>query len=168
MADWLIPVVVGAALALSREPKISPPPPMQPSPPPDAARWIWPVVGGFITDVFGWRVHPIFGYQHLHDGIDIGIPMRTPVRAVAFGTVVLAGWNGGYGRTIKIEHPGGVTTLYGHLDGILVAQGQIVGSGEAIAVSGNTGNSTGPHLHFGVYLGGEPVDPMPLLPGGGP
>lgn len=123
----------------------------------------WPAVG-VLTDFFGWRVHPVYGTENYHDGMDIGVPKGTPVRAAAAGTVIMASWYGGYGNAIKIDHGGGVVTLYAHLSSIGVEVGQKVAAGANIGYSGNTGTSTGPHLHFTVMVGGSPVDPQSWLP----
>jgi murein DD-endopeptidase MepM/ murein hydrolase activator NlpD len=101
-----------------------------------------------ITSPFGWRTHPITGSRRFHAGIDIGAPMGAPVVAVASGTIVSAGWNGGYGKAITIQHNGVQQTLYGHLSEIFVQPGQTIERGTVIGRVGSTGNSTGPHLHF--------------------
>jgi len=100
------------------------------------------------TSSFGWRMHPITGNRRFHSGIDIGAPMGAPVVAAGSGTVVSAGWLGGYGKTITIEHNGVQQTLYGHLSEIFVQPGQNIEQGTVIGRVGSTGNSTGPHLHF--------------------
>jgi len=123
----------------------------------------WPVYGD-ITDWFGWRWHPVYGGNHFHDGIDIGVYYGTPVSAVARGRVTYVGWMGGYGITVKIDHGDGVETMYTHLSEAIVSWGDTVNGGETIAYSGNTGTSTGPHLHFTVLVDGSPVDPMSWLP----
>jgi len=124
---------------------------------------IWPAYGG-TTDEFGWRVHPVTGVWHLHDGLDIDVAYGTPVAAVESGTVTSAGWLGGYGIAVKIDHGNGITTMYAHLSSTAVSVGDWVERGELIGYSGSTGNSTGPHLHFTVLVGGEPVDPRGWLP----
>jgi murein DD-endopeptidase MepM/ murein hydrolase activator NlpD len=101
-----------------------------------------------ITSPFGWRTHPITGSRRFHAGVDIGAPMGAPVVAVASGTIVSAGWNGGYGKAITIQHNGVQQTLYGHLSEVFVQPGQIIERGTVIGRVGSTGNSTGPHLHF--------------------
>jgi murein DD-endopeptidase MepM/ murein hydrolase activator NlpD len=101
-----------------------------------------------ITSPFGWRTHPITGSRRFHAGVDIGAPMGAPVVAVASGTIVSAGWNGGYGKAITIQHNGVQQTLYGHLSEIFVQPGQTIERGTVIGRVGSTGNSTGPHLHF--------------------
>lgn len=118
---------------------------------------------GPISSPFGWRVHPIFHTRRLHSGIDIGASYGSPVRAGASGTVAVAGVISGYGNAIVIDHGGGIATLYGHLSRFKVRVGQTVSAGATIGAVGNTGNSTGPHLHFEVRVQGVPVDPMPYL-----
>ena len=118
---------------------------------------------GPISSPFGWRVHPIFHTRRLHTGIDIGASYGSPVRAGASGTVAVAGVISGYGNAIVIDHGGGIATLYGHLSRFGVRVGQSVTGGATIGAVGNTGNSTGPHLHFEVRVQGVPVDPMPYL-----
>jgi murein DD-endopeptidase MepM/ murein hydrolase activator NlpD len=101
-----------------------------------------------ITSPFGWRTHPITGSRRFHAGVDIGAPMGAPVVAAASGTVVSAGWQGGYGKAITIQHNGVQQTLYGHLSEVFVQPGQTIERGTVIGRVGSTGNSTGPHLHF--------------------
>ena len=123
---------------------------------------IWPV-GGTITSEFGWRTHPITGTQKYHSGIDIGADYGDAICAAQSGTVEYAGWISGYGNTVIINHGGGITTLYGHNQSLAVSVGQTVSQGETIAYCGSTGNSTGPHCHFEVRSGGEPVSPYSYL-----
>lgn len=101
-----------------------------------------------ITSRFGWRTHPLTGTRRFHSGIDIGAPSGTPVVATATGTVVSAGWNGGYGKAVVIQHNDTQQTLYGHLSEIAVQPGQQITQGTVLGLVGSTGNSTGPHLHF--------------------
>ncbi|WP_309732302.1 M23 family metallopeptidase [Chamaesiphon sp. OTE_75_metabat_556] len=101
-----------------------------------------------ISSRFGWRTHPLTGSRRFHSGIDIAAPSGTPVVATATGTVVSAGWNGGYGKAIVIQHSDTQQTLYGHLSEISVQPGQQIAQGTVIGLVGSTGNSTGPHLHF--------------------
>jgi murein DD-endopeptidase MepM/ murein hydrolase activator NlpD len=102
-----------------------------------------------ITSRFGWRTHPLTGARRFHSGVDIGAPTGTPVVATVSGTVVSAGWNGGYGKAVTIEQPDGERqTLYGHLSQISVQTGQWIEQGTVLGLVGSTGNSTGPHLHL--------------------
>ena len=123
----------------------------------------WPV-NGEITSPFGWRVHPIWGTQIFHAGLDIGADYGDPVHAADSGTVVFAGWMGGYGNAVMIDHGGGMVTLYGHNSSITVGEGEQVSKGQTIALAGSTGNSTGPHCHFEVRIHGEVVSPLQYLP----
>jgi murein DD-endopeptidase MepM/ murein hydrolase activator NlpD len=100
------------------------------------------------TSSFGWRIHPISGSRRFHSGVDIGAPMGAPVVAAGTGTIVSAGWFGGYGKAIVIQHNGIQQTLYGHLSEVFVQPGQKIEQGTVIGRVGSTGNSTGPHLHF--------------------
>lgn len=116
-----------------------------------------------ITSNFGWRRHPILGSSRFHAGIDFGASYGSTIRAAEGGTVIFAGWYGGYGNAVIINHGSGITTLYGHSSKLYVTEGQSVQPGVAIATVGSTGLSTGPHLHFEVRKNGEPVDPMLYL-----
>lgn len=124
---------------------------------------IWPVKGR-ISSGYGNRVHPIFKSNHFHGGIDIAVNNGTPVLAAAGGKVTRAGWVSGFGNTVVLDHGNGVTTLYAHNSRILVKVGQMVHVGQSIAKSGNTGQSTGPHLDFRVMLNEQTVNPMLYLP----
>ena len=124
--------------------------------------FIWPC-NGPITSPFGYRTHPIFGTTIYHAGIDIGVDYGTPIHAADSGTVILAGWCGGYGNAVIIDHGNGLQTLYGHNTSVAVSEGQAVSQGEVIAYAGSTGYSTGPHCHFEVRENGEAVDPMGYL-----
>jgi murein DD-endopeptidase MepM/ murein hydrolase activator NlpD len=122
----------------------------------------WPVTG-VITSPFGWRKSPFGGAPDFHQGLDIGASTGTPVTAAASGTIISAGWYGGYGNYILIDHGGGMSTGYGHLSRIFVSNGQQVQRGQAIGAVGSTGLSTGPHLHFEVRISGKTVDPTAYL-----
>jgi len=115
---------------------------------------------GPITSPFGNRMHPILGYVRFHSGLDFGADYGSPIFAAQAGTVILAGWYGGYGQAVLIDHGGGVTTLYGHTSDLYVSEGDTVQRGQAIATIGSSGLSTGPHLHFEVRVSGEPVNPI--------
>lgn len=121
-----------------------------------APHFIWPVHGP-ITSPFGMR------WGVLHPGIDIGVPIGTPVHASAAGTVVWCGWMQGYGNFVVIDHGGGYATAYGHNSRIEVKCGEDVSQGQVIAYSGCTGFCTGPHVHFEVRVNGTPVDPLNYL-----
>lgn len=119
----------------------------------------------YMFPVTNWNVTSNFGYRwgRLHAGTDVGVPIGTTVRASRGGQVITAGWVGGYGNCVIIDHGDGVATRYGHLSEVTVSVGQYVDQGEQIALSGNTGRSTGPHLHFEIRINGEAVDPLPYL-----
>jgi murein DD-endopeptidase MepM/ murein hydrolase activator NlpD len=119
--------------------------------------------GGEITSGFGWRMHPILGYERFHSGMDFGSDYGSPIYAAEAGVVLFAGWYGGYGNTVIIDHGSGLTTLYGHASEIYVAEGQSVTRGQPVAAIGSSGLSTGPHLHFEVRANGDPVDPAAYL-----
>jgi murein DD-endopeptidase MepM/ murein hydrolase activator NlpD len=117
---------------------------------------IWPISGP-VTSGFGYR------WGRLHAGVDIAVPIGTPIRAAASGRVAIAGWVGGYGNYTCIQHSGSLSTCYGHQNSIGVSVGSSVTQGQVIGASGNTGHSTGPHLHFETRINGNPVDPMGYL-----
>ena len=127
-----------------------------------SGQFIWPI-NGPITSPFGWRVHPIFGSEYFHSGIDIAGDYGDSIHAAAAGTVIYAGWISGYGNAVIINHGGGVQTLYGHNQSLNVSEGQQVSQGQVISYCGSTGNSTGPHCHFEVRVNGEPVNPLNYL-----
>ncbi|MEH1849257.1 MAG: peptidoglycan DD-metalloendopeptidase family protein [Nostoc sp.] len=112
---------------------------------------------------FGWRIHPILGYRRFHAGLDFAASYGSTIRAADSGRVIFAGWYGGYGRAVIIDHGNGMTTLYGHTSELYVSEGQAVERGQAIGAVGSTGFSTGPHLHFEVRRNGTPVDPANYL-----
>ncbi len=123
-------------------------------------RFVHPIAGYPMTSRYGYRIHPIFGTRRLHTGQDYGAPTGTPIRAADDGVVIEAGWMGGYGKCVMIDHGKGIATLYGHTSAFYVRPGQGVKKGQVIAAIGTTGNSTGPHLHLEVRQNGTPVDPM--------
>lgn len=122
----------------------------------------WPVVGP-ITSGYGYRQDPTGYSGFFHEGIDIGVPQGTPIHAAEAGTVTFSGWRGAYGNCVIIDHGGGIVTLYGHNSGLAVSAGQTVSRGQTIAYCGSTGNSTGPHCHFTVFVNGSYVNPMGYL-----
>ncbi|WP_421072095.1 LysM peptidoglycan-binding domain-containing M23 family metallopeptidase [Pelotomaculum propionicicum] len=122
-----------------------------------SVRLAWPCDGGVVSS-FGMR------WGRMHEGIDLDASYGSDVVAVAGGTVVDAGWDGGYGMKVEISHGGGLVTRYAHLSKIYADLGDSVDRGETIGLVGSTGNSTGPHLHLETIVGGEPQDPLDFLP----
>ena len=118
-----------------------------------------PVPGG-VTSGFGMRFHPILNYSRMHQGVDLRASYGTPIVAVADGRVEFAGWHGGHGNAVALNHGGGTETWYGHMSRILVRPGQSVHRGQEIGLVGSTGLSTGPHLHFEVHRNGIAVNPL--------
>jgi murein DD-endopeptidase MepM/ murein hydrolase activator NlpD len=124
---------------------------------------VWPVAGK-LESGFGGRSNPFGGRSYeFHSGQDIDAPPGAPVVAGASGKVAFVGWQNGYGQLVVIDHGGGLTTRYGHLSHIDVAQGQMVARSELIGRVGSTGRSTGPHLHYEVRINDEPVNPLQYL-----
>ncbi len=127
---------------------------------------IWPLAdngNGFIASGFGSRRDPFTGRQAFHEGIDIGVWYGTPVLATADGVVTYSGWRTGYGYTVDIDHGYGFKTRYAHNGELLVSTGQEVKRGDVIAKSGNSGRSTGPHLHYEVHVNGVPKNPLDFI-----
>lgn len=128
---------------------------------------VTPFIGRFmrpvdarVTSGFGMRFHPILHIYRLHAGIDFGTPVGTPVRSAAPGEVVAATSMRGFGNVVIVDHGGGISTVYGHLSRIGVRTGERLAQGQVLGASGNSGLSTGPHLHWEVHVGGRAVDPM--------
>jgi len=130
---------------------------------------LMPVSHAVLTQPFGCttlEIEPVSAAcpgGHFHSGIDLAAPLDTPVHAATGGVVAMHRERGGYGLYIVVMHDPRLSTLYAHLDWPLVQPGDVVTAGQAIALMGSTGNSTGPHLHFEVRIAGIPVDPLPLL-----
>lgn len=116
--------------------------------------WVRPLHGTHITSGFGYR------WDRLHAGVDFGAPIGTPIYAASNGTVLATGPVSGFGQWVKLQHPGNITTVYGHISRATVTVGQAVQTGQLIAYSGNEGHSTGPHLYFETRSGDSPVDPV--------
>jgi murein DD-endopeptidase MepM/ murein hydrolase activator NlpD len=120
-------------------------------------------VSARVSSGFGSRFHPIDRKMKFHGGLDLAVPTGTKVKAAADGIVKFAGVQGGYGNLVVIEHPDGRETRYGHLKQILVSEGEKVSAGQQFALSGSTGKSTGPHLHFEVRENGQVVNPLKIM-----
>lgn len=123
--------------------------------------FLWPL-RGVISSAFGPR------WGRMHEGVDIAAPLGTTIRAAAPGVVERAGWEPGYGRVVVLRHSFGLETVYAHASRILVGPGEAVAAGQPLALVGQSGDATGPHLHFEVRIAGTPKDPLPLLRAGGP
>ncbi|NOY64538.1 MAG: M23 family metallopeptidase, partial [Nitrospirae bacterium] len=122
-----------------------------------------PVDKGYISSNFGWRIHPKTHKRLFHTGVDVAAWPGTPVRATADGIVSFAGWSGGSGKLVVIEHGFGYTTCYAHNRKIVVKVGQKVKRGDIIAYVGSTGNTTGPHVHYEVWIDKKPVNPKTFI-----
>ncbi len=130
---------------------------------PTGSAWMmWPSYTKVLTSKFGPRYLSLYGYTRSHNGVDVGAAYGTAIWAAAGGTVISAGWNGGYGNCVMINHGNGYTTLYGHMSRIAASAGQTVSMGQVIGYIGSTGNSTGPHLHFEIRASatGTPINPL--------
>jgi murein DD-endopeptidase MepM/ murein hydrolase activator NlpD len=123
---------------------------------------IWPT-DGRLTSTFGWRLHPVLGINMFHEGLDIANKAWTPVYATADGKVKFRGVRDDYGNAIILQHGNNLETLYGHLNKILISQGDIVRRGQLIGYMGNTGRSTGPHLHYEVHIDGRLANPLSYI-----
>jgi murein DD-endopeptidase MepM/ murein hydrolase activator NlpD len=141
---------VGEASATSREA-------------PGVIAFAWPVAALGINSLFGERIDPIDGVRRFHAGVDLDASYGTLVHATADGTVVFASRHLGHGRQVVVEHAGGFRSVYSHLSQLFVDAGAFVRSGQTLGRLGNSGRSTGPHLHFEIHRFGEPVDPVTLL-----
>ena len=131
-----------------------------------ASGWASPFPGSHSSDEYGMRVNPVSGAYILHSGIDLvynGGTCGAVVYAAAEGLVNYAGYNGGYGNFIRIDHGGGIATAYGHNTSLLVGNGSYVSVGQPIAYAGTTGNSTGCHVHFEVRENGTAINPRPFM-----
>ena len=127
-------------------------------------KFCWPAPSYVrISSPYGYRIHPIFGTKKFHSGVDLAAPGGSNILAATDGVVKMAGWNGGYGNCVIVDHGGGVSTLYGHAQRLCVSKGQSVTRGQVIAKVGTTGNSTGNHLHFEVLINGKTTDPMAYI-----
>ncbi|MFC4768138.1 peptidoglycan DD-metalloendopeptidase family protein [Effusibacillus consociatus] len=125
---------------------------------------IWPTGSRNITSDFGYRKDPFGGFYTLHTGLDISGSHGSTIVSTADGIVTVAGWDGGYGISVVIDHRNGILTRYGHLSAVSVKAGQAVKKGDSIGQMGSTGRSTGTHLHYEVLENGVPVSPLKYLP----
>lgn len=130
-------------------------------PAPSTSGLMMPAAGP-ITSYFGYRYHPILHFTRFHAGVDIGAGWGSPIVAAGDGRIIGAGWGGGYGREVEIAHGSGVTSIYGHMSEIVAQPGNFVRAGQLIGYVGSSGLSTGPHLHFEVRQGGQPVNPLAI------
>ena len=124
---------------------------------------VMPTQGWLISNFSHRRLHPLLGYARPHLGIDVRAARGTPIEAPAGGLVISTSWEGGYGRTVEIDHGWGIITRYAHTSQILVRPGDRVQRGEVIALVGQSGLAEGPHLHYEVRVRGEPVDPLKFI-----
>jgi murein DD-endopeptidase MepM/ murein hydrolase activator NlpD len=124
-----------------------------------------PIPDGLLSSRYGFRIDPLTGNVGFHPGIDFSAAQGTPIHAVAAGTVLIAGYEGGYGNAVALDHGDSLATLYGHMVRVAVAPGAHVDVGDVIGYVGSTGKSTGPHLHFEVRIHGVTVDPLPTFKG---
>ena len=152
-----------AKATAKREPAASP----QAEAPPSQVQGSVLPVRGIITSNVGWRHDPIDGTIRHHNGVDIAVPAGTPVKAIAAGRVVQSGPHGGYGNLVSIEHGDGSLSMYGHNSELEVRVGDQVAAGQTIALSGSTGRSTGPHLHFELWKNGSNLTESYLRTGAG-
>ncbi|WP_165356538.1 M23 family metallopeptidase [Sphingosinicella sp. BN140058] len=120
-------------------------------------------VPGPVSSGFGSRLHPILGFWRMHKGMDFRAAAGTPIVATMDGRVSAAGWHGGYGRQVRVDHPGGLASSYSHMREIAVTPGTLVRQGQLLGYVGSSGLSTGPHLHFELLRGGVPVDPLSIV-----
>ena len=120
----------------------------------------FPLRSGVMTSAFGMRLHPILGAFRGHGGVDLAAAAGSPVFATGPGRVVSAGWSGGYGLLVTIDHGGGKQSRYGHLSAATVSVGQTVMTGQVVGLVGATGLATGPHLHYEIRVNGTVVDPV--------
>jgi murein DD-endopeptidase MepM/ murein hydrolase activator NlpD len=129
----------------------------------DPRRFRWPLEPVVVSSPYGARVHPIAGRAQFHAGVDLEAPTSTPVFATESGVVTFAEWNGGHGQQVELKHDAHWSTRYSHLDAVLVKSGEVVRRGQRIALVGETGVTTGPHLHFELRRDGDPLDPEAFL-----
>jgi murein DD-endopeptidase MepM/ murein hydrolase activator NlpD len=130
-----------------------------------APSFVYPLMGTMVSSKYGIRRHPVTKSKRHHAGIDLAAPAGSPIRAIRAGRVIFADSLGAYGKLVVVDHGDGFVSRYGHCEAIKTAIGSWVKAGTIIATVGQTGRTTGPHLHFEVMLNGEPFDPEKLIPG---
>jgi len=124
---------------------------------------LYPIIDGWFSSNFGYRIDPFSGQQSMHEGIDFPAGAGTPIVAAASGKIVFAEWHPAYGKMVEIDHGNGLVSRYAHTSNVFVKEGDLVVRGQRIATVGSTGRSTGPHLHFEVRLNGVPQNPARFL-----
>lgn len=124
---------------------------------------LFPIIDGWYSSNFGYRIDPFTGQSSMHEGIDFPAEIGTPIVATASGKVIFAEWHPAYGKMLEIDHGNGLVTRYAHTSMLLVKEGDLVVRGQRVAAVGSTGRSTGPHLHFEVRLNGVPQNPARFL-----
>ena len=122
-----------------------------------------PIINGWFSSNFGYRIDPFTGLQSFHEGIDFPAMTGTEIVAAASGKVIAAGWHPQYGKIVEIDHGNGLVSVYAHTSQVFVNEGDLVMRGQRVALVGSTGRSTGPHLHFEVRLNGVPQNPARFL-----
>ena len=137
-----------------------------PTPPVDGSSWLVPISFTYVSSPFGYRFHPIYHEWRLHAGIDLAAPQGTPIVASRSGVVTTAAYEaGGAGNYVNINHMDGYVSRYMHMTHYVVSPGEKVTAGQVIGYCGATGAAEGPHLHFGIYQNGVPIDPAPFILG---
>ena len=129
----------------------------------DGVTWLVPTKNYRITSTYGMRIHPVYGYEKMHTGVDLAAPLNTPIYATRAGVVVWAGWGDTGGWWVKVDHGDGFATTYLHLTRYIVKVGDFLEAGQVLGYMGSTGVSTGSHLHFGVMYNGVWVDPLKYI-----
>ena len=124
---------------------------------------LYPILDGWYSSNFGYRIDPFTGQQSMHEGIDFPAEAGTPIVATASGKVIFADWHPAYGKMFEIDHGNGLVSRYAHTSSVAVKEGDLVVRGQRVATVGSTGRSTGPHLHFEVRLNGVPQNPARFL-----
>ena len=135
------------------------------SPDAGSGQFIRPVSGGYISSPYGWRMHPVYGYEKFHYGVDYAVGAGTPIYAAASGTVSIATYDASAGNYVMVSHSGGFASAYMHMTNYIVSPGQYVTQGQVLGYVGSTGASTGPHLHFAMYYNGSFVNPVDYVGG---